>query len=63
MDDMDIMISTVKDNNVLTLDVGIAENGRLVYRVYWWNGKKTCVTYYRRSKEAIETFKMIEQMI
>ena len=63
MEDMGIMISTVKNNNVLTLDVGITENGRAIYRVYWWNGKQSSETYYRRIKEAYATFKMIERMV
>ena len=63
MNNMEIMVSTVKNNNVLTLDMGIAEGGRAVYRIYWWNGIKTSIAYYRRFKEAVATFKMIEQML
>ena len=63
MNDMAIMLSTAKGNNVLTLDMGIRPDGRAMYRICWWNGKKWSIVRYGRIKEAYATFKMMEQML
>lgn len=61
--DLGIMSSTAIGNNVVTLDLGIDRIGNPIYQIAWFNGRKWRHTYYRNSREAYATYKMILEMI
>lgn len=61
--DMGIMASANVNGNIVTVDTGIDELGRVIYQVSWFNGKKWKYVKYRRFNEARATFRMILEMI
>ena len=61
--DMGVMSCTVIGKNILTVDLGLDAAGRNIYQVAWFNGRRWRYTYYRRCREAYNTYKMILDMI
>ena len=61
--DMGTYDTFVLDGNVVTIELGLDERGRSVYRISWYNGHSWKHTYYRRNKEAWATYKMITDTI
>lgn len=61
--DMGVISCTIIGKNVLTIDLGLDDRGRNIYQVAWFNGRRWRYAYYRRSKEAYNTYKMILEMI
>lgn len=60
---MGIMCSVVTETGLVTFDLGVGPDGRAVYRISWWNGKKTGEAYYKSFKAAYKTYKLISEMI
>ena len=61
--DMAVMDCEVKNDNVVTLEVGITAGGRAIYGISWWKKGKREYTWYRSMKTAFTTFSMICRMI
>ena len=61
--DMGIMASTSVNGNIVTVDTGLDDRGRVIYQVSWFNGKKWKYVRYRHFREAKATFNMISEMI
>lgn len=60
---MGIMCSTVTMTGIVTFDIGVGPDGRALYRVAWWNGRRWTKEYYRSFKAAHKTYNMISRMI
>lgn len=60
---MGIMCSAVTTTGIVTFDIDVGPDGRALYRVTWWNGRKWAKTYYRSFKAALKTYKMVQRMI
>lgn len=61
--DMGIMSSVTCGKNIVTIDTGLDDAGRVIYQVSWFNGRKWKYVRYRRFNEARATYRMILEMI
>lgn len=59
---MGIMCSDVTSKGIVLFELGIADNGRSIYRISWYNGKKWGAVQYRSFNEAHATYKMLVDM-
>lgn len=60
---MGTMCSVVTEKGFVTFDLDVGDNGRPVYIVSCWNGKKWSYSRYNNFKPARNTFKLVSKMI
>lgn len=60
---MSILQSTVKTNDVVTLEFGRDKSGVPVYRISWYNGKQWGAAQYASAEEAMATYAMLKKML
>lgn len=61
--DYGIMLSDVIGDCLLTLDIGTRPNGKPIYKVSVFDGKKWDSTQYNTFKTALKTYKFIKRVI
>lgn len=61
--DFDVMISDVIEGKVMSLELGVGPNGRPVYRVSLFNGKKWAAARYHSFGSALATYKFLKRVI
>lgn len=55
--------SFVSGEDMITIEYGVDGRGKAVYRVGWYHKKKWKYAYYRHSRDAWATCKLIMDMI
>lgn len=60
---MDVMDSTVRNGNVVVLELGLTKLGDPIYRIRWYSNQQWSYAIYRSIKEAWSTYTMIARMI
>lgn len=56
---MSVMCSAVTEDKFVTFDLGIAPNGRSVYRISVWDGTKWSYAKYKSFTAARKTFRLL----
>lgn len=61
--DYEIMLCDVKDDKILTLELGVAPDGKPIYQVSISIAKHWDGTTYRSFKAALKTYKLLLRII
>jgi hypothetical protein len=59
----DIMCSAVGEKDFIIFDIGVGKRGEPIYRITWYNGKKTVSAVYRSFEAARTTWKLLTKSL